>query len=386
LLDTPEVMGLICLTLAAFYAVLTLVAVLAWKRHRAASPMQRAVYCPPVTVLKPLCGAEPGLYEHLRSFCEQDYPQFQIVFGVRDPDDPAIAIATRLQAEFHAIPIDLVVNPQQHGSNNKCSNLINMLSQARHEVLAIADSDVLVGSDYLRTVIAPLEDPQVGLVTSIYRDVPTSRIWSRLGAMYINEWYMPSVLLSWLFGYGGYASGQTLCLRRSTLDAIDGFEATANHLADDYRLGELIRSRNQRIVLSVAEVAANHHEPSLNALTRHEMRWLRTIRVLRPRSYRLMFLSFCMPLASVGMVLTAASSSTAPAAPPWILFAITALARLGLHFAHRLRTPGSALRDLWLIPMRELLLCWVWGRSFFASRVTWRGSEFDVDVNGVMRQ
>jgi ceramide glucosyltransferase len=192
------------------------------------------------------------------------------------------------------------------------------------------------------------------------------------------------MLLTWLFGYSGYASGQTLCLKRRTLEAVDGLAATANHLADDYRLGELIRRRGQRIVLSPAVVVAIHHEPSFDALTRHEMRWLRTIRVLRPRSYRLMFLGFYLPVASIGLLIQAVSSTLSAAS--WVLFAIALIARLGVHLAHRLHAPRSALKDLWLIPVRDLLLCWVWARSFSASRVTWRGSEFDVDVNGVMRQ
>lgn len=380
-----EIAGLILLGLATIYALLTLTAVVAWQLRRVlARAAPPTAECPPVTVLKPLCGAEPELYEHLRSFCEQDYPQFQIVFGVRDPADPAVEVAQRLQTEFPAIAINIVANAAQHGSNNKCSNLINMLTVARHDILVIADSDTRVRTDYLHTVTAPLQDPQVGLVTSTYRDAPTPLVWSRLGAMYINEWYMPSVLLTWLFGYRGYASGQTLCLRRATLEAVDGLRATANQLADDYRLGELIRGQQLRIVMSPAVVEANHHEPSLKALMHHEMRWLRTIRILRPRSYSMMFLSFFLPVASIGMLLCAAGTTIPTAA--WALFAITLFARLSLHLVHRLSALRSAPRDLWLIPVRDLLLCWVWGRVFFASRITWRGAKFDVDVNGMMRQ
>jgi|SRR5580658_3897148 ceramide glucosyltransferase len=384
--EVAEIAGLIVLSAATLYALLTLAAVLIWQLYCKTARPPGHTFCPPVTVLKPLCGAEPRLYEHLRSFCEQDHPQFQMVFGVRDAADPAIATVERLRAEYPAVPMDIVVNPQQHGGNKKCSNLINMLPQARHEVLVVTDSDVSVKPNYLRTVIAPLQDSRVGLVTSTYRDIPTEGIWSRLGAMYINEWYMPSVLLTWMFGYGGYASGQTLCLKRSTLDAIDGFTGIANYLADDYRLGELIRRQDKRIVLSPAEVVTCRHEPSLTELTHHEIRWLRTIRVLRPYSYTAMFLSFFLPLASLGMILTAGSPDSDPGTAQWTLWWIMVAARLGLHFAHRLHGLRSALRDLWLIPVRDLLLCWVWGRSFFASRITWRGSEFEVDVKGVMRQ
>jgi ceramide glucosyltransferase len=375
------IVGFASLAAAAGYAVLALVAVLVWDRRRAPS---KSLRLPAVTVLKPLCGAEPGLYANLRSFCEQDYPQYQIVFGVRDPADPALAVVERLVTDFPSLPIDVVINPQVHGSNFKVSNLINMITRARHDVLTIADSDACVGSDYLRLVTAPLLDPKVGLVTSVYRDVPTKSIWSHLGAMYINEWYMPSVLLAWLFGYQGYVSGQTMCLRRETLRAIGGFQAIANYLADDHRLGEMVSGLGLRIALSPYVVRAEHHEPSWDSLARHELRWMRTIRILRPRSYCLLFLSFSLPLAIVGILLSVAQGPASMAA--WTLFLTTLLARLVLHFVPWLRGDRPLLADLWLVPVQDLLMVWVWVRAFFTSRVSWRGSEFDVDADGVMRR
>ena len=373
------VVGFLGLSLAASYAVLTVLAVLVWRMRRGP---RNSRPLPPVTVLKPLCGAEPGLLEHLRSFCRQNYPEFQIVFGVCDAADPACAVVRRLIAEFPSVPIELVINPQLHGSNFKVSNLINMLPYARHDILAIADSDAFVGTDYLATVTAPLLDRGVGLVTCIYRGAPTERIWSRLGAMYINEWYVPSVLLAWLFGHQGYVSGQTVCLRRDTLQAIGSLQALANHLADDHRLGELVRGLGLRIVLSPYVVEGEHHEPNLDSLTRHELRWMRTLRVLRPRSFRLIFIGFSLPLAAFGIAATTAASSLSPVA--WVLFGITLVARLVLHFVHRIRDVRAAVSDLWLLPIRDLLIFWVWCRSFFISHVTWRGNEFDVDADGVM--
>jgi ceramide glucosyltransferase len=373
------IVGFACLGSAAGYAVLTVIAVLVW-RTRSASVDSHPL--PAVTMLKPLCGAEPGLYEHLRSFCRQDYPEFQIVFGVRDADDPACAAVKRLTAEFPSVPIDLVINPQLHGSNLKISNLINMLPYARHDVLAMADSDAFVGTDYLRNVTAPLRDDGVGLVTCLYRGTPTPGIWSRLGAMYINEWYLPSVLVAWFFGHQGYVSGQTVCLRRDTLQAIGGLRTLANHLADDHRLGELVRALGQRIVLSRYVVKGEHHEPSSGSLIRHELRWLRTIRVLQPGGFRFMFITFSVPLAALGIAAAAPGSLHSAAA--WTLFGVTVLARLMLHFVHRLRDDPAPVSDLWLLPVRDLLMCWVWSRSFFTSHVTWRGSKFAIDADGVM--
>jgi len=367
------------LGLAAAYSLLTVIAACVWRMR--GTPKNPGTL-PPVTLIKPLCGAEPGLYEHLRSFCRQNYPLYQIVFGVRDPGDPACAIVRRLAAEFPKVSIELVINPQLHGSNLKISNLINMLPYARHDILLMVDSDAYVGSDYLAAVTAPLSDHSAGLVTCIYRAVPTPRLWSRLGAMYINEWYVPSVLLAWLFGHQGYVSGQTVGLRRETLQAIGGLRPLANHLADDYQLGELVRGLGLRVVLSPYVVRGVHHEPSFSSLAHHELRWMRTIRVLRPLSFRLLFISFCLPLALLGLLGAAGSSLSADART---LFAATVTARLILHVVHRPRDARSAMSDLWLLPIRDALIFWVWGRSFFTSHVTWRGNEFDVDADGVMR-
>jgi ceramide glucosyltransferase len=379
------VLGLACLGTAACYSLLTLTAVLLWRLRR---PTLHPRIMPPVTLLKPLCGAEHGLYERLRTFCQQNYREFQIVFGVRDPTDPALIVVQRLRQEFPSLPIDVVATPQLHGSNYKISNLINMVARARHDVLIIADSDTFVGPDYLRSVTAPLLDRSVGLVTCPYRDVPTARVWSRLGAMYINEWYMPSVLLAWLFGGGCYASGQTLCLRRQTLEAIGGFQAMTNHLADDYRMGELIRGTGLKIVLSPTVVLAEHDEPDLEALTRHELRWMRTIRMLRPRSFRMIFLTFSLPMAIVGFALSAAAAEPILTLTARWLLAIAVAARLAVHLAHRLKTgqssDRSALADLWLLPVRDALLGWYWLVSFLSSRISWRGGEFDVDADGIM--
>src|SRR5271155_3592490 len=161
---STAIVGYVSLGLAAGYALLVLAAVISWYL-RGASP--KSPRMSPVTVLKPLCGAEPGLYENLRSFCLQDYPEFQIVFGVRDRDDPALAVVRRLLTEFPSLPIDVVIDPRQHGSNRKVSSLINMLGRARHDVLVMADSDAYVGPDYLTSVTTPLLDRKVGLVTCI---------------------------------------------------------------------------------------------------------------------------------------------------------------------------------------------------------------------------
>jgi len=375
------ILGVVTLALAAAYTLLALVAVLVWGRRKAVAA---ALGLPPVTVLKPLCGAEPGLYENLRTFCLQEYPQFQIVFGISEDTDPALAVVTRLVHEFPALAIDVVVNPQQHGHNRKISSLINMLEHADHDMLVMADSDAFVRPDYLTSVTAPLLDRKVGLVTCLYHGEPTRPVWSRLGAMYINEWYMPSVLLAWLFGHQNYVSGQTLCMRRDTLQAIGGLRGIADHLADDYELGQQVRRLGLRIVLSSYVLKAEHHEPTLQSLVGHELRWMRTLCVLKPRSFRFIFFTFSLPLALLGLLLVIPESYFTTVALP--LFQVTVAARLALHLEHRIRDRRSLFADLWLLPARDLLICWVWCRSFFTSRITWRGSDFHVGADGIMRK
>ena len=373
--------GLACLLAGAGYGIVAVIAVAAWQRRRRQASGRQL---PPVSVLKPLCGAEPGLYENLRSFCLQDFPEYEVVFGVADRRDPALAVVQRLKEEFPSLPIEVVVDPQQHGSNCKISNLINIIARARYDLLAMADSDACVGPEYLSIVTAPLRDPAIGLVTCLYRAVPTRSIFSRLGAMYINEWYMPSVLVAWLFGYRGYVSGQTMCMRRDTLQAIGGLQSIVDHLADDHQLGDRVRALGLDIALSSYVPDAECHEPTLTSLTRHEVRWMRTLHVLRPRSFPFVFLSFSLPLAALGVVLATGAQSLASLA--WTLFAVALVARLALHLFQRRGGGRSALSDLWLVPWRDSLLCWVWCKSLFTSRVTWRGIEFDVDVRGVMHR
>lgn len=373
--------GLVSLAIAAGYAVLNALAILIWRLPRR---KLQTLSQPPVTVLKPLCGLEPGLYEHLRSFCQQDYPQFEIIFGVCDQADLACSVADQLVAEFPQLPLKVVIDPKLHGNNWKVSNLINMLPHARHDLLVISDSDTAVARDYLTTITAPLLlNDLVGLVTCIYHAKPTQHIWSRLGAMFVNEWYLPSVMLAWLFGHQGYVSGQTMCIRRDTLRAVGGLEVVADHLAEDYRLGELVRRAGLRIVLSRYVISGQHHELSLDSATRHELRWMRTLRAVSPASFRGLFLTFSLPLAILGIAITAwgPHSSTG-----WVLFTATLFARLILHFAHRLHGNRPFLADVWLLPVRDLLNCWIWCRTFFVSTVTWRGNEFDIDSHGVMHR
>jgi len=333
---------------------------------------------PPVTVLKPLCGAEHALYDCLRSFCEQDHPRFQIVFGVSESDDPAIAVVRRLQREFPGRDLAVAIDSTQHGSNPKVSNLINMMSLARYDYLVISDSDVRVTRDYLAKVVAPLRDPDVGIVTCCYRGWARGGLWSLLGSMFITEWFTPSVRVAAMAGSRSFAFGATIAMRRQVLACIGGFMAIADQLADDYRLGELTRSIGLRTVLSDVVVETWVDESNLGGLLRHELRWLRTIRAVRPVGHAFCFITFGIPVAALGSMLAAGALRALA------MLAITSVARAMLHSS--LRERDSALAHLLLLPLRDTLSLALWGWSFATRRVRWRDDHFQVARNGAFRR
>ena len=356
----------------------TLVAALAVRIRLKAALCEPPDQAPAVTILKPLCGEEHELYECLRSFCDQMYPRFQIVCGVSDGDDPAIDVVTRLQREFPAVDMQIAVDRRQHGSSRKVSNLINMMPLARHEHLVISDSDVRVLPDYLARVVSPLLDPGIGIVTCPYRGTPRPGLWSLLGSLFINEWFTPSVRVAAMFGSRSFAFGATIAIRREVLTGAGGFAAIANQLADDYRLGELTRRMGLRTVLSDVVVETCVDEPSFGDLVRHELRWLRTIRAVRPLGYSLSFITFGVPVSILGCLLAAG------ARPTLAMLIITALARVMLHWTVRapLRTPLSGPAHLLVLPLRDGLNLALWAWGFVNRHVHWRDDRYQVTRDG----
>jgi ceramide glucosyltransferase len=353
----------------------TIVAVIAMRVGRMVGN-RRLATLPPVTILKPLCGAEPALYEHLRSFCEQKYPHWQIVFGVLDAHDPALDAVRRLRGEFPRLDLEIAINSAQHGTSSKVSNLVNMMALARHDYLVISDSDIHVQSDYLERVIAPLQDEGVGIVTCLYRGRPRAGLWSLLGSMFVNEWFAPSVRVAALIGSRAFAFGATIALRRSTLRQIGGFEAIADQLPDDYRLGERTRRLGLRTVLSDVEVETAVDEAGGGDLVRHQLRWLRTIRTVQPLGFTLAVITFSLPVVVLGSLLAGGGAATLA------MVAITATARLMINSAPRSARP--LLAQLWLVALNDLLgfLLWCW--SFTTRRVHWRDTRYHIARDGTI--
>jgi ceramide glucosyltransferase len=366
--------AVVCCLAAIAGSVYALVAI--WAAHafqRAARGSPPATY-PPVTILKPLHGAEPNLHAALSSFCLQNYPApLQIVLGVADPADTAAATARRLIAELPDRDIALVIDPRRHGANAKVSNLINMQGQARHDVLLIADSDIAVSPDYLTGVAAALDQPDVGLVTCLYHGVPSTGLWSRLAAAAIDYHFLPNVLVGLKLRLATPCFGSTIAVRKSTLAGIGGLQSVADQLADDYALGMAVRRAGRKVAIPPLLVSHACAERSLRELLMHEIRWARTIRGVDSPGFAGLAITYAVPLALLGVIL----GGLTPAA--WIL-AIALVCRFALQAElHRLFRLRNGI--FWLGPIRDILSFTVFVASFFGRRVEWRGHRYAVNAD-----
>ena len=346
--------------------------------RRAARAVASPSVWPAVSVLKPLCGVETGTYDCLRSFCALTYPRYEIVFGVQDPADPAVAIAERLVREFPSLRLRIVADRRQHGANRKVSNLINMLSVAAYDHLVLADSDIRVAPRYLDAVIAPLLEPGVGVVTTAYRAVARPGLASWLAATFVNDWFYPSVCVAAAFGSREFAFGATIALRRDALAAIGGFESIADQLADDYALGERTRRLGLRTVLAAVEVETVVEERSLRDSLRHLLRWLRTIRMVRPGGYAASLVTFGVPVAAIGAGLAGGAPIAAAA------LGIAALARLVLHYEVRGRE--APWWDWLALPLGDSLSLALWCWGFATRSVRWRGDRYRLADDGAFQR
>ena len=344
-------------------------------RQSGAAPADTGAPLPAVTILKPLCGAEAGLYECLRSFCTIDHPTAQIVFGVRDAGDPAIAVVARLQREFRNRDIALAVDSRIHGANLKVSNLINMLALARHDIVVVSDSDVTIEPDAIRRILAPFADARVGAVTCLYRSAPRGDTASLFGALFIDGWFLSSAVVDATLNPVRYCYGPLSAVRRDALERIGGFEALADQLADDYELGRLVDRAGYRVVLSDCVVETAVAE-TWRSLVSHELRWGRTVRICRPWQHVMAVVMWALPLAALTL-----------AGPPWLALPGCALPlglRLALHRLTRRRFGVLYAAPIWLVPLRELMCFAVWAASLSGRDVTWRGRAFRVEPGGVL--
>jgi ceramide glucosyltransferase len=370
---SPDLVIAIMLMPAWAYLIGTAGAVLRFTRL----PLPTALDRPAISVLKPLHGDEPGLYENLRSFAEQDYPTAQIVLGVDGPHDTALPVARALIRGLPEQDIALVVDPRTRGSNRKVANLENMIEAARHGTLVLADSDMRVDPRYLAAVTAPLQDPLTGAVTCLYKAVSTGGKWSELGALHINFGFLPSALMAQSLGLGGGCFGATIALRRDTFERGGGFAPLRDELADDHRIGAEVRSLGLAVVLSPYLVEARVTEPSFKALWQHELRWARTVRAVAPAGFAGSVLAHPVALAALGAAATG--------------FVLVACSLVVISWILRWTTTRVIAKALGvsspkgrLLLLRDALSFAVFVASFFGRTVFWRDRAFHVEASGRM--
>jgi ceramide glucosyltransferase len=369
-IDTPCVPVLLtaALTLAGF--VQAGAGWLAVRRFHRSAPLPGPR--PPITVLKPLHGDEPLLEQALESFCRQDYPDFQIVFGVQDALDTAVPVVERLRAKYPSIDMDLVIDPTPHGLNRKVANLINMFPSARHDVLLISDSDMHAAADYLTRVADALDEPGTGLVTSLYTGIPVRPgLTGQLGAAYINQSFAAGALMARGLGRQD-CMGATMALTRDTLMRVGGFSSLSPFIADDAVLGMKVRALGARVALAASVPATSVTEPTIRSLFGHELRWARTIRSVAPWGFAVSIIQFPAFWALATFLM---SGFTLWAGALWVA-AVTVRAVSGRAVE---RAMGAAPTPLWLPALRDIVSMAVLLTSYMGDEVAWRGHVFNTD-------
>ncbi len=360
----------------SFYAAASLAAIrFAAGRRR----VQRPEYTPRVSVLKPVHGVDFGSEQNFRSFCTQDYPNYEILFAVNDDSDAAVPLIRRLAAEFPERTIRIVSGAPFLGENRKVNNLVAMLREAQHEIIVITDGDVRVGPDFLRNVVAPFEHSGTGVVTSLYRGVAQKSFFAELEALGAATDFSAGVLVAERTEGLSFALGASIVTTKSWIQRIGGLEPIAQFLADDYELGHRISEAGGDVILSSEIVATMYPVQTFRGFWDHQLRWARTVRLCRPVSY----LGLIFTHGLLWAILAAAIAHTTTIA------AVSLLAYLVLRLAAAFFVGGLVLEDetvrrrWWLIPLRDVLHFAVWLGSFASNRVIWGDAVFTMK-NGQM--
>jgi ceramide glucosyltransferase len=363
------------------FLVLVSASAIRYKRLRA--PEESRPVWPRVSLLKPLCGLEPGLETNLKSFFQQDYPVFEIVFGTRDASDPALDTVRSLQKQFPQVPVQIVFSGAPQRPNAKVCSLEKMYAAATSDYLVISDSDVHVQANYTREVIGPLLDRKVGLVTCLYRGVPTGGLWSLLEALGMSVEMTSGVIVANMLEGMRFALGPTMATRRDVVDAIGGFSILADYCADDYILGEKIHSLGEAVILShhVIDhiVVSRAFRPSIL----HQVRWMKSTRFSRRMGHIGNGLTFAVPFGLIGLLWGLVANHQAIGFA--LLFAsVLNRVLLALISGWYVVADKLSLRYCWLYPVRDLMGFGFWCASFFGSTIVWRDQRYRLKSGGRM--
>ncbi len=333
----------------------------------------------PISVLKPLAGLDDGLEENLRTFFEQDYAQFEILFAVRCADDPAVAVVERLREEYDRVPSRLLIVGEPPYPNAKVFSLDRMLEAARFDLVVMSDSDIRVTPEMLHVIGAEFQDPLLGLATCPYRGVPGDSFWSTLEALGLNTEFLGGVLVARMLDGMKFAIGPTIAARRQTLEDIGGFNVLKDYLAEDFVMGKLAAEAGTGVILSSYVIEHRIGAQGLRANWAHRVRWCRSTRRSRPAGYVGQMFTNPLPLA---LLLWAAQPEW------WWVMVVTALFRALAAWA----TAGAVLRDpltarLWmLVPFQDLMSFAAWVAGFFGNTILWRGVRYELLKDGTFRR
>jgi ceramide glucosyltransferase len=370
---------------SAIYLLLALIAAIRsrFALSETAPSADSDVVLPPVTLLKPLHGMEPLLEQNLESFFRQDYPSFELIFGARNGSDPALKVVDALRQKHPGIRTRIILSGEPAYPNAKVYTLGKMVAAASYPYLVIADSDVQVTSDFLKQVVLPLLDSSVGLVTCIYRGVPTGGLWSRLEALGMSVEMSSGVLVAELLEGMRFALGPGMATRKDVLARLGGIEALGAYCSDDFVLGQLTYASGKKVVLSrhvIGHVAVNR---TARASLLHQVRWMKSTRFSRPLGHAGTVMTFAMPFGLLGMAGGLATGS-------WTLgFGLLGLAILN-RVVQSIAVGWGVVRDsralwfCWLYPARDLLGFFLWCASFFGTEIVWRGERYQLEAGGKM--
>lgn len=365
--------GLLLLTLAAVGCLYQVAALFRFLLFFA-QPPRLAEETAGVTLLKPLHGAEPQLAANLATFLDQNVAgPLQMVCGVGNAADPAVAVVSQLKREHPDAEIALIADTTRHGANGKVGNLINMATAARHRTLVLSDSDMAVPPRYLPVLLAALAQPGVGAVTCFYRGRADTGFWSRLSAGAISYVALPAMLLGYATGMARPCMGSTIALQRETLEAIGGFARFADVLADDYAIGKAVAATGLRVTIPPMVLVHGCSETSFGAVWRQKLRWAATIRKVAPLRHAGSVVTYPLPLALLAALFVPG---------PGLALAATALAiRIALAVAVDRRT-GARSAPLLLLPAIDWLEFLAFLTSFAARKIDWRGSRLTMQRDG----
>jgi ceramide glucosyltransferase len=343
------------------------------RAHKAAPPNRS--FTPPASILKPVRGLDSEAYANFASFCQLDYPEYEIIFAAGSEDDPIVPVIRQLQQDFPQRDIRLLTTVAWAGTNRKVNKMCALAKEAKHSVLVISDSDVRVERDYLREAVGPLSDPTTGLVTTLFRGKSSGGIFSELDGLGVPADSAAGALVARkLEGRMNFAFGWTMATTKLNLADIGGLEAIANHHSDDFELGNRMAREGHKVVFMRKPVWMVFPHETLSQLLQHELRWAIGLRNVRPAGYLGLALTFGLAWSVLAAIV----------APTLAIGAAYLAAYFVLRYAMAWTVGvwgiGDPItrRSLWLVPVRDALNITIWIAGLFSNTISWRGSMFRV--------